>query len=102
MVGRKGTFEGADAVELLFKHAEDMSKVVGVGLERSKVGHRTIWGDGDTDQRRQVVGLVEGNEFCTNEHQCSKAPNQLRIANVQFDTRRVIKKIWSWIGGIQI
>jgi len=36
-VGRKGTFEGADAIEFLFEDAEDMSKVVGIGLERSKV-----------------------------------------------------------------
>ncbi len=36
-VGRKGTFEGADAIEFLFEDAEDMSKVVGIGLQRSKV-----------------------------------------------------------------
>ncbi|CAM6045591.1 unnamed protein product [Sphagnum compactum] len=35
--GRKGKFEGADSIEFLFKHAEDMSKVVGVGLQWSKV-----------------------------------------------------------------
>jgi len=37
IVGRKGTFEGADAIEFLFEQVEDMSKVVGVGLQRSKV-----------------------------------------------------------------
>ncbi|CAM6034529.1 unnamed protein product, partial [Sphagnum compactum] len=37
IVGRKGTFEGADAIEFLFGQVEDMSKVVGVGLQRSKV-----------------------------------------------------------------
>jgi hypothetical protein len=36
-MGRKGNFEGADSIEFLFKQAEDMSKVVGVGLEWSKV-----------------------------------------------------------------
>jgi hypothetical protein len=36
-MGRKGKFEGADSIEFLFKRAEDMSKVVGVGLEWSKV-----------------------------------------------------------------
>jgi hypothetical protein len=36
-MGRKGKFEGADSIEFLFKQAEDMSKVVGVGLEWSKV-----------------------------------------------------------------
>jgi hypothetical protein len=35
--GRKGKFEGADLIEFLFKQAEDMSKVVGVGLSWSKV-----------------------------------------------------------------
>jgi len=35
--GRKGKFEGADSIEFLFKQAEDMSKVVGVGLLWSKV-----------------------------------------------------------------
>ncbi|CAK9860356.1 unnamed protein product [Sphagnum jensenii] len=35
--GRKGKFEGADSIEFLFKQAEDMSKVVGVGLQWSKV-----------------------------------------------------------------
>ncbi len=35
--GRKGNFEGADSIEFLFKQAEDMSKVVGVGLKWSKV-----------------------------------------------------------------
>ncbi|CAM6066784.1 unnamed protein product [Sphagnum tenellum] len=34
---RKGKFEGADSIEFLFKQAEDMSKVVGVGLQWSKV-----------------------------------------------------------------
>ncbi len=33
----KGKFEGADSKEFLLKQAEDMSKVVGVGLEWSKV-----------------------------------------------------------------
>ncbi|CAK9205179.1 unnamed protein product, partial [Sphagnum troendelagicum] len=37
IVGRKGTFEGADAIEILFEQVEDMSKVVGVGLQKSKV-----------------------------------------------------------------
>ncbi len=37
IVGRKGTFEGVDAIEFLFEQVEDMSKVVGVGLQRSKV-----------------------------------------------------------------
>ncbi|KAH8973335.1 hypothetical protein BDL97_01G041100 [Sphagnum fallax] len=37
MKGRKGKFEGADAIEFLFNQAEDMSKVVGVGLQWSKV-----------------------------------------------------------------
>jgi hypothetical protein len=37
IMGRKGTFEGADAIEFLFEQVEDMSKVVGVGLQRSKV-----------------------------------------------------------------
>jgi len=37
IVGRKGTFEGADAIEFNFEQVENMSKVVGVGLERSKV-----------------------------------------------------------------
>ncbi len=36
-MGRKGKFEGADSIEFLFKQAEDMSKVVGVGLQWSKV-----------------------------------------------------------------
>jgi len=36
-MGRKGKFEGADSIEFLFKRAEDMSKVVGVGLQWSKV-----------------------------------------------------------------
>ncbi len=36
-MGRKGKFEGADSIEFLFERAEDMSKVVGVGLEWSKV-----------------------------------------------------------------
>jgi hypothetical protein len=36
-MGRKGKFEGADSIEFLFKRAEDMSKVVGVGIEWSKV-----------------------------------------------------------------
>jgi hypothetical protein len=36
-MGRKGNFEGADSIEFLFKQAEDMSKVVGVGLQWSKV-----------------------------------------------------------------
>ncbi|CAK9189708.1 unnamed protein product [Sphagnum troendelagicum] len=36
-MGRKGKFEGADSIEFLFKGAEDMSKVVGVGLQWSKV-----------------------------------------------------------------
>ncbi|KAH9574106.1 hypothetical protein CY35_01G038000 [Sphagnum magellanicum] len=36
-LGRKGKFEGADSIEFLFKQAEDMSKVVGVGLQWSKV-----------------------------------------------------------------
>jgi len=35
--GRKGNFEGVDSIEFLFKHAEDMSKIVGVGLQWSKV-----------------------------------------------------------------
>jgi hypothetical protein len=35
--GRKGKFEGVDSIEFLFKQAEDMSKVVGVGLQWSKV-----------------------------------------------------------------
>ncbi|CAM6071362.1 unnamed protein product [Sphagnum tenellum] len=35
--GRKGKFEGADSIEFLFTQAEDMSKVVGVGLQWSKV-----------------------------------------------------------------
>ncbi len=35
--GRKGKFEGADSIEFLFEQAEDMSKVVGVGLHWSKV-----------------------------------------------------------------
>jgi hypothetical protein len=35
--GRKGKFEGADSIEFLFEQAEDMSKVVGVGLQWSKV-----------------------------------------------------------------
>ncbi|KAH8973328.1 hypothetical protein BDL97_01G040700 [Sphagnum fallax] len=36
-MGRKGKFEGANSVEFLFEQAEDMSKVVGVGLQWSKV-----------------------------------------------------------------
>jgi hypothetical protein len=36
-MGRKGKFEGVDSIEFLFKQAEDMSKVVGVGLQWSKV-----------------------------------------------------------------
>jgi len=36
-MGRKGKFEGADSIEFLFEQAEDMSKVVGVGLQWSKV-----------------------------------------------------------------
>jgi len=36
-MGRKGKFEGADSIEFLFKQAKDMSKVVGVGLQWSKV-----------------------------------------------------------------
>jgi hypothetical protein len=36
-MGRKGKFEGADSIEFLFKQAEDMSKVVRVGLQWSKV-----------------------------------------------------------------
>jgi hypothetical protein len=102
IVGRKGTYEGADAIEFLFEQVEDMSKVVGVGLQRSKVVVTEQFGLMVIQISEHVVGLVEGNKFCTNEHQCSKAPNQLQIANVQFDTRRVIKKIWSWVGGIQI
>jgi len=35
--GRKGKFEGVDSIEFLFKQAEDMSKVVGVGLSWSKL-----------------------------------------------------------------
>ncbi len=35
-MGRKGKFEGADSIEFL-KQAKDMSKVVGVGLQWSKV-----------------------------------------------------------------
>jgi hypothetical protein len=35
--GRKGKFEGVDSIEFLFRQAEDMSKVVGVGLPCSKV-----------------------------------------------------------------
>jgi hypothetical protein len=35
--GRKGKFEGVDSIEFLFKQDEDMSKVVGVGLQWSKV-----------------------------------------------------------------
>ncbi len=35
--GRKGKFEGVDSIEFLFNQAEDMSKVVGVGLQWSKV-----------------------------------------------------------------
>jgi len=37
IMGRKGTSEGADVIEFLFEKVEDMSKVVGVGLQRSKV-----------------------------------------------------------------
>ncbi len=36
-MGKKGKFEGANSIEFLFKRLEDMSKVVGVGLEWSKV-----------------------------------------------------------------
>ncbi len=36
-MGRKGTFEGANAIEFLFEQVENMSKVVGVGIQRSKV-----------------------------------------------------------------
>ncbi len=36
-MGRQGKFEGVDSVEFLFINAEDMSKVVGVGLQGSKV-----------------------------------------------------------------
>jgi hypothetical protein len=36
-IGKKGKFEGADSIEFIFKQAEDMSKVVGVGLQWSKV-----------------------------------------------------------------
>jgi hypothetical protein len=36
-MGRKGKFEGSNSIEFLFKQAEDMSKVVGVGLQWSKV-----------------------------------------------------------------
>ncbi len=43
-MGRKGKFEGADSIEFLFKHAEDMSKVVGVGLQWSKVVVRKQFG----------------------------------------------------------
>jgi hypothetical protein len=35
--GRKGKFEGVDSIEFLFTHPKDMSKVVGVGLQWSKV-----------------------------------------------------------------
>jgi hypothetical protein len=37
IVGRKGTFEGVDAIEFLSEQVEDMSKVVRVGVQRSKV-----------------------------------------------------------------
>jgi len=37
IMGRKETFEGVDSIEFLFEQVEDMSKVVGVGLQRSKV-----------------------------------------------------------------
>jgi len=36
-MGRKGKFQGVDSIEFLFTDAEDMSKVVGVGQEWSKV-----------------------------------------------------------------
>jgi hypothetical protein len=75
-MGRKGKFEGADWIEYLFKQAKDMSKVVGVGLQWSKVVVTKQFGVVVKHiGEHLVVWLVEGNKFFTNENSHSEVPH---------------------------
>jgi hypothetical protein len=97
-MGRKGKFEGADSIEFLFKQAEDMSKVVGVGLEWSKVVMTKQFGVVVKHIGEHMWSdLWKKTSFSPMRIPIPKPPTKLSMCNL---TPKQSSKRFGWLDGI--